>query len=961
MSRWAVLCTSLFIHYSLVIGTLLPFCNAGIIHAQVNAQVKTSRQSGSATLPKQDVEEHHRLTQDKLRSMNKRPDRPINPGQRLNDNWSNEIGSTGAPRLTEEIMGFANSEASNDLSRGDKKSPAKPYASQQDSLRPTPTPPVPGIGSGGRGPDGSFNVEPPKRVHGAPPGLRSAPEVVNEARTQPTIPDPIPSSSRYCWPRDPSCRKKPSAERPSPAPKPTPPPRPRRSSVEATQSNLLVASNSASYLERLLSDAPVSLVDLLKTFSPAPADSNDSVKTSDTFVSKSAASPAKSGSASYIWADCNNVEGYADYAQGAVYIYVDGFNIGNAWVEGNGYFIYDISFYVNDGGYHNISAWYYTYDFIWVEAGSTAVSGCNPNPTYDFENPRLDSPNDTGDPGVNPASQNINWSVPLVGLPGRGLDLSLLLTYNSLVWIKSADGAAILYDADHGFPSPGFRLRFPIIQPLFFNPQVGVWSYMLVTSTGARTELRPVDTNTYESADSSYMRLVDQGGGNAVVWLNDGTQMAFEASTNGESRCREIKDRNGNFIKVDYNPAGNIDKVTDTLGRQVFFNYDGNDRLLTLSQTRTGLVNTLVTFGYENVAFSPNFPGLTVFSPTTSTIPVLTQVGFPDGSRYNFEYTTFGQVNKIRRHEADNRLLSYVRYNLGTGAQSDCPRFSEERVWAENWNDGLEAVTTYSGNVSTGESNVTTPDGVIHKQFYHTTGWRDGLVERTQTWFGGVQRKRTEMYWTQDNEGLSYQLNPRANDIRVFDEVGNQRRTTTEYTLFGLPSNVREYSGASVVRRRETQYRFDEAFVSRRILGVVWMELVYEGESTLVSKLNFHHDWNDSNHFNGQIPSTGHDSTNYGPGFVWGRANVTGIRRYNLAAPNDDNQAVWIVLTGYNAAGSAFLVRDAANHSLSISYADSFSDGINRGTLAYPTSVTDAENFVATTKYHYDMGAGNSH
>jgi RHS repeat-associated protein len=669
------------------------------------------------------------------------------------------------------------------------------------------------------------------------------------------------------------------------------------------------------------------------------------------------AASVKSERASYIWADCTNVQGYADYAQGSVYIYVDGIHVGTAWADGIGYFIFNISFYVNDGGYHTISAWYYTQDWIWLEAGETAVSGCNPTQTYDFENPRIEPQNDTGDPGVNPASQNINWSVPLVGLPGRGLDLNLLLTYNSLVWTKSADGAAILYDADHGFPSPGFRLRFPIIQPLFFNTQVSVWSYMFVSSTGARIELRQVDTNTYEAADSSYMRMVDQGGGNAIVWQKDGTQLAFEASTNGESRCREIKDRNGNFIRVDYNAAGNIDKVTDTLGRQVFFNYDGNDRLLTISQTRTGLVNTLVTFGYENVSFVPNFPGFTVFSPNTSTIPVLTQVGFANGSRYNFEYTTFGQVNKIRRHEADNRLLSYVRYNLDTGAQSDCPRFSEERVWAENWNDGLEAVTTYSGNVSTGESNVTTPDGVIHKQVYHTTSWREGLVERAETWFGGVQRKRIEMYWTQDNEGLSYQLNPRPYDTRVFDDVGNQRRTTIEYTLFGLPSNVREYSGAAVVRRQETQYRFDEAFVSHRILGVVWMELVYEGESTLVSKLNYHHDWSDPSSFNGQTPSTGHDSTNYGAGFVWGRANVTGIRRYNLAAPNDDNQAVWISLTGYNAAGSPFLVRDAANHSVSISYADSFSDGINRGTLAYPTSVTDADNFVATAKYHYDIGA----
>jgi RHS repeat-associated protein len=452
--------------------------------------------------------------------------------------------------------------------------------------------------------------------------------------------------------------------------------------------------------------------------------------------------------------------------------------------------------------------------------------------------------------------------------------------------------------------------------------------------------------------------MIDNGGsGNAVVWLRDGTQMSFEASTNGELRCKQIKDRNGNFISVSYTAQGNINTVTDTLGRQVVFNYDPNHRLLEITQARAGLVDTLVTFGYENASFSPSFPGLTVLAPTTSTIPVLNQVGFPDGTRYNFEYSTFGQVNKIRRHEADNRLLSYVRYNLGTGAQSDCPRFSEERVWAEHWNDEQEAVTTYSGNVSAGLSQVTTPDGVIHKQFYHTTGWREGLVEKTETWSGGVQRKRNELHWTQDDEGLPYQVNPRPNDIRVFDEVSNQRRTTIAYTSFGLPSNVREYSGAAVVRRRETEYRFDAGFVDRRILGVVWMEKVYEGESTLVSKLNYHHDWSDADSWNGQTPSTGHDTANYGSGFIWGRANVTGVRRYNLQAPNDDNQAIWIQRIGYNAAGSPFKARDAVNHRVSINYTDSFSDQINRNTLAYPTSVTDPDNFVSTTTYYYEIGA----
>src|SRR6185503_853193 len=62
--------------------------------------------------------------------------------------------------------------------------------------------------------------------------------------------------------------------------------------------------------------------------------------------------------------------------------------------------------------------------------GSNYPSG-DPNFSATRGRPR----NETGQPGVDLGSQNFNWSVPLVSLPGRaGFDLNLTLTYNSLVW-----------------------------------------------------------------------------------------------------------------------------------------------------------------------------------------------------------------------------------------------------------------------------------------------------------------------------------------------------------------------------------------------------------------------------------------------------------------------------------------------------------------------------------------------
>jgi hypothetical protein len=54
-------------------------------------------------------------------------------------------------------------------------------------------------------------------------------------------------------------------------------------------------------------------------------------------------------------------------------------------------------------------------------------------------------------------SANFQFAVPIVALPGRGLDLALDLIYNSHVWHED-DGVA--YDVDADWPGPGWTLGF---------------------------------------------------------------------------------------------------------------------------------------------------------------------------------------------------------------------------------------------------------------------------------------------------------------------------------------------------------------------------------------------------------------------------------------------------------------------------------------------------------------------
>ena len=155
--------------------------------------------------------------------------------------------------------------------------------------------------------------------------------------------------------------------------------------------------------------------------------------------------------------------------------------------------------------------------------------------------------------------------------------------------------------------------------------------------------------------------------------------------------------------------------------------------------------------------------------PEKSVLSVLTQVGLDDGSHYNFDYTSWGQVYRITHYAADDHQLSSTSYDLppDTGVeQTDCPRFTERHDWAENWNGDAEAVTAYAYNpeaITAGGtswdnvawSRATLPDSTTYRE-YATAGyddWQRGLVTKTEIYSAdnaSTPKKTTTMAWTQD-------------------------------------------------------------------------------------------------------------------------------------------------------------------------------------------------------------------
>jgi len=253
-------------------------------------------------------------------------------------------------------------------------------------------------------------------------------------------------------------------------------------------------------------------------------------------------------------------------------------------------------------------------------------------------------------------------------------------------------------------------------------------------------------TNVYEARDGSFIQLTFEGV-MPVLRTTDGTQYRFSTRVGAEWRCTQIKDRNGNYISATYNAAnGHLLTVTDTLGRVVSFNYNADQNLESVSQTwgsgASQVTRIHAWFVYGTTPMSFSFPGLTVFgAANNSSQPVLSYVALSTNESFHFDYNTYGQVFRLRHKAPDGHELERTTYTFNlSGGQTDCPRFTERRHSAQDWNAGAEAVTTSSQttgvtwtDTETGAQRTgtlvqeTAPDGTVFKQYSPASGWDAGL------------------------------------------------------------------------------------------------------------------------------------------------------------------------------------------------------------------------------------------
>jgi RHS repeat-associated protein len=289
-----------------------------------------------------------------------------------------------------------------------------------------------------------------------------------------------------------------------------------------------------------------------------------------------------------------------------------------------------------------------------------------------------DPRNDVGSPPGAPmdggaGSGNFQFAAPILGLPGRGISISLGLAYNSRLWNKS--GNQITYDIDRGWPAPGFSLGFGKLLGM------GVYNGgMLVDADGTRHSyagtVSPYGSvshflgHTTDGSFIDYWYDTGIGGGivNAEARLPNGTVITYGAPGPGAVYPTSIQDANGNYINITYvgNAGPRIQTIYDTLGRTIQFSYDSNNLLtaITAPGYDGGQPRTLARFHYRQLSISAGFSGLTQVVRDANPW-VLNGIYYPGTSTgYYFgdsdAYSSYGMLAKV----VEQRGMSFSSSSL---------------------------------------------------------------------------------------------------------------------------------------------------------------------------------------------------------------------------------------------------------------------------------------------------------
>jgi RHS repeat-associated protein len=308
---------------------------------------------------------------------------------------------------------------------------------------------------------------------------------------------------------------------------------------------------------------------------------------------------------------------------------------------------------------------------------------------------------------------NFSFAVPIASLPGRGIDASIGMTYNSRVWntTQTASGNIYSYNVDKNWIAPGFTVGYGSLTSHFEARTIRMNNGDLKTYNtvvpdgytdldGTRHQLEPIlrariagteqaaDAGVnnyyypeYGTKDGTFVRVLPNvyspitayhapdntyyayatftlahADGTRVTYNVPGSQFGSTAYSR-DHYPTNITDANGNQIGVAYlNGSDRIQYIRDTVGRDIKFYYDdptsATAKLVAVTVPGFGGVGERQTirFYYEDDVALASQGRFNGTVVAPATYRALRYVYFPAShSGYRYDYHSLGMISKITK------------------------------------------------------------------------------------------------------------------------------------------------------------------------------------------------------------------------------------------------------------------------------------------------------------------------
>jgi RHS repeat-associated protein len=553
---------------------------------------------------------------------------------------------------------------------------------------------------------------------------------------------------------------------------------------------------------------------------------------------------------------------------------------------------------------------------------------------------------------TNVANGNLHIEIPLASFPQRGgLTYNARLVYDSLIWnivnntwqpsniANSMGGWRLITGGEPGAVTSTFSNSPCDTPPPIQTRTVHtgfVWTapdgtshrFPIFTQRDRTICAEDITSDTEMADDSSGYTMSVTNYTSATVYAPDGTQV-----------FPTVMDTNGNFFSKD--ASGNI---IDTLQRTpITTTTSGNSityAVLNPQGTRTNITVTTTTVS-ANTAF-----GQSGVAECNCSVTAIQSIAFSDGTSYNFTYdsgTSIGHFAVLTSMKLRTGGTVSYGYTLFADLQGNhSVWFSGKEAGGSTWLYNPQAMTITTNQVAVSEpsgdsitylfslnngawtSSATYSDAIKGNLLFLTNTWDTSNSCPINSGCTGAAFVRQLTSSTQFPGGLTKNVtfsyaSPITGQISEIDEsdYSTSAPPILRKTLFSYASLINTVSKPSQVT-------------------------VKDPSNNVISQTSYSYD-------QGTVTATTGVPQHTSP--VSSRGNVTNLGRWLNTTGLNLNTAFT-----YDDTGNRQSMTDPGGHSTQFSYADNFSDSVNRNSLAFLTAITAPDTHSPGLAHHVTRG-----